>query len=264
MNCNFLFYLNAYSDYLPTTTPSLNNFKWSRAINGVPFTTENDQKIPVLPGVTTPNIVPYTFSAPVATTTAILNSTTTAMVTGSLTGISVGDLVTGTGIPAGTTVTTLVSTVTFTVTSANATVGATYTNNGQTFTVTGNIVAGTTLITTGSGLPTSSGILTLTSGTGDPTINFSSVVGPSITLSQAATVSASETLSFYNPASFIYMESDQIVSVIYNGGSPFILNPFSVNGLTQPAVFFMAGPVYSLTINNISLTTANIFFASMG
>jgi hypothetical protein len=72
------------------------------------------------------------------------------------------------------TINTLVS-YGFAVSSANATAGATYTNNGQTFTVLDTIVAGTELQTTGTGAPTSSGTLTLASGTGDATITFSGV-----------------------------------------------------------------------------------------
>jgi len=64
--------------------------------------------------------------------------------------------------------------------------------------------------------------------------------------------------------SFVYLESDVQVSVIYNGGTAMTLTPFQVNGLTQPAVFFMAGPATSLTVNNAGSTVANIFVASMG
>lgn len=68
------------------------------------------------------------------------------------------------------------TTYTFTVTSANATAGALYANNGQTFTVTTTISGATTLVTTGPGLPSASGTLTKVSGTGDPTITFSTYV----------------------------------------------------------------------------------------
>lgn len=70
---------------------------------------------------------------------------------------------------------------TFTVFSitTNPTVGATYTNNGITYTVafvntsgSAGSIAGT-IIATGSGAPTTFGILTKASGTGDATINFS-------------------------------------------------------------------------------------------
>jgi hypothetical protein len=70
---------------------------------------------------------------------------------------------------------------TFTVSPANATTGATYTNNGKTFTVVSTISAGTTLICTGTGAPSSAEVLTLSSGSGDATITFSSFVAANST-----------------------------------------------------------------------------------
>ena len=263
---NFLFYLNSYNDYLPTTTPSLNLFKWSREINGIPFNTEIDQQIQVLPSTTTPNILPYSFSTPTNSGSYTINGTTTLNVTGPADGIAVNNLIVGNNIPVGTTVLAIApSQYTFTVTSANATVGAVYSNNLQNFTISSTIVAGTTLVTTGTGDPTASGTLTLVSGTGDATITFTSYTeSTNVTMSRAATASSTETVSFYAATAFIYLESDQQVSVIYNGGTPVVLNPFQVNGLTQPAVFFMCAPIYSLTVTNLSTTTANVFMASMG
>lgn len=91
-----------------------------------------------------------------------------------------------------------------------------------------------------------------------------SITGTTVIMSLAATASGSPALSFYKPASFVYLESDQQVSVIYNNGSPMALNPFQINGITVPGVFFMNGPVYSLSIDNSSAATANVFFALMG
>src|SRR5208283_701217 len=67
----------------------------------------------------------------------------------------------------------------FQIVSGNATVGATYTNNGFTYTVYATIAAGLELVAQGPGAPTSSGILTKTSGTGDATITFNAVRAPS-------------------------------------------------------------------------------------
>jgi len=266
MKTNLQFFLNTYSDLYPTTTPSRNNFKWLREINGIPFTVENDQQIQVLPSATTPNIVPYPFSTATNTGTNSVNATDVMTVIGTTDGIAPGNLIVGSLIPAGTTVVSLALTqYTFTVSSANATAGAVYSNNGINFTVASTVVAGTTLNCTGTGDPTSSGTLTLVSGTGDATITFSAVTeATALTMSRAATSTGTITIDFYAPAAFIYMESDQQVSVIYNNGLPMVLNPFQVNGLTQPAVFFMAAPIYSLTVTNLSSTTANVFFASMG
>jgi hypothetical protein len=63
----------------------------------------------------------------------------------------------------------------FTVSPANATAGAIYSNNGNTFAVIDTISSGTSLDMVGS-VPTTSGTLSLVSGTGDPTIAFSAVV----------------------------------------------------------------------------------------
>lgn len=266
MRTNLQFFLNSYADFLPTTTPSLSNFRWSREINGIPFNTENDQQIQVLPSITTPNIVPYPFSTPTNSGSYTINSTNVMTVTTFPTGIAVGNLIVGAGIPVGTTVLSIAPTqYSFTVSPANAIVGAVYSNNGQNFTVSATVTGSRSLICTGAGDPTASGTLTLVSGTGDATITFSAFTeSTSITMSKSATASATETISFYSPAAFIYMEADQQVSVIYNDGTPFVLNPFQVNGLIQPTVFFMGGPIYSITVTNLSTTAANIFFASMG
>jgi len=266
MTTNFLFFLNTYGDIVPTTVPALNNFKWSREINGVPYNLENSQQIQIPISGSTSNIIPYPFSTPTNSGSYVVNGTTTMVINSSVAGIAVGNLVVGTPIPAGTTVTAIGTTqYTFTVTSAHATVGAVYSNNGQTFTVGSTIVAGTTLVATGAADPTASGTLTLVSGTGDATIAFSSFTETtSITMSQAATSSGTVAISFYAPAAFVYMESDQQVSVIYNNGSPMALNPFQVNGRTVPGVFFMNGPVYSITVTNPSAAVANVFFALMG
>lgn len=197
MKTNLLFFLNTYADLLPTTVPSLSNFKWSREINGVPFNVENSQQIQVPVSGTTTNILPASFMELEATTTGNIATSTALTITGATTGIAPGLLIVGTGIPADTTVV--------------------------------------------------------------------SITGTAVVMSKAATATTTGiSVSFYLPASFVYLESDQQVSVIYNGGTAMVLNPFRVNGLTQPAVFFMAGAATSLTVTNLSAATANVFFASMG
>ena len=196
MKTNFLFFLNSYGDLCQTTTPALNNFKWSREINGVPYNLENSQQIQLSISATSPNMIPYPFSSPVTSTTGTINGTTTLTITGSTAGIVPGQLIVG-----------------------------------------GGIVAGTTVV---------------------------SITGSTVVMSISATESGSPSLSFYQPASFVYMEADQQVSVIYNNGSPMALNPFQINGITVPGVFFMNGPVYSITVQNLSASVANIFFAMMG
>lgn len=197
MKTNLQFYLNSYNDLSPTTTPSLNNFKWLREINGIPFNVENSQQIQVPAGSTTSNVLPPSFLSLAASSVGNTASSTTLTLTGSTTGVVPGLLVVGAGIPADTTVV--------------------------------------------------------------------SRTGAVVTLSKAATATASGvSVSFYVPAAFIYLESDKIVSVIYNGGDPITLYPFQVDGRTQPAVFFIAGAATSLTVTNAGSAAANVFFASMG
>ncbi len=71
----------------------------------------------------------------------------------------------------------LTNTFTFTISSSTVSQNAVYSNNGQTFVVSASISSGTTLTTAGTGLPTSSGTLTLVSGTGPTTISFSAYSG---------------------------------------------------------------------------------------
>ena len=267
MQSNFLFFLNSYNDLCPTSVPALNNFKWSREINGVPYTFENSQQVQVLPSVSSTNLLPYNFSNPTNTGMYVLNSTTLLVVNGSAAGIAVDQLVIGVDIPVGTYVMAVApSQYTFTVTSANASVGAVYSNSGLLYTVSSTLVSGTTLIATGGTIsPSASGVLTLVSGTGDATITYSAfTTTTNVTMTQEATASITETVTFYTPASFLYLESDQQISMIYNNGTPMALTPFEINGSTVPGVFFMNGPCYSLTITNPGVTVANIFLACMG
>jgi hypothetical protein len=197
MKTNLQFFLNSYNDLSPTTTPSQNNFKWLREINGIPFNVENSQQIQVPTLVTTANLLPLSFLELSASSVGNINGTTALTLTGATAGIVPGLLIVGAGIPANTTVVS---------------------------------IAGTAVVMSNPATTTTVGV----------------------------------SLTFYLPASFIYMESDQQVSVIYNGGTAMVLNPFQVNGLIQPAVFFIAGAITSITVTNPGTATANVFFASMG
>lgn len=77
--------------------------------------------------------------------------------------------------------------------------------------------------------------------------------------------SASATLLTNDTKSFLYLESDQTLSVVLNGGAAITLNPFIVNGLVQPGVFCFSGTIASLVVTNTSSTVAaNVFFAALG
>lgn len=90
------------------------------------------------------------------------------------------------------------ATSTFTVSSSNATTGAVYQYQNIQFTVTSTIAPGTTLQTNGPGwvIAPASGTLTKVSGTGDATINFSSLTS-SITIRAMAIGDAFVGTSYY-------------------------------------------------------------------
>lgn len=132
------------------------------------------------------------------------------------------------------------------------------------------------VVASGNGVLNSTNQVTMTSvtgivagqlvvGTGIPlNTTVVSITDLVVTISNPASVSGTESLSFYNPASFFYFETDQPVSVIYNGGSAVSVNPFQINGTTQPGVYFMSGTAISLSVTNLSDEVANIFIACMG
>lgn len=66
----------------------------------------------------------------------------------------------------------------FFIASGNATSGATYSNGSGVFTVSATVSSGLQLSATGTAAPSTSGVLTKVSGTGDATINFYAVRAP--------------------------------------------------------------------------------------
>lgn len=81
--------------------------------------------------------------------------------------------------------------------TVNAHSGAVYSNNGETFTLPRGVHSDTTMAATGTGAPTSSGTLTKVSGTGDATIDFSSVSSPGLSTRAFVVGSAQLGKSFY-------------------------------------------------------------------
>jgi len=138
-----------------------------------------------------PYVAPATFTG---TTTAGSNTITSVS---STTGVAVGALAVGTGIPAGTTITAINSTVTFTGTT---TTGNTSINTTTTFT--GTTTTGSNVITSVSST-TGVAVGGLVSGTGIPTgtaITAINSTAGTITLSVNATASGSTTItSVYIP-----------------------------------------------------------------
>lgn len=64
--------------------------------------------------------------------------------------------------------------------------------------------------------------------------------------------------------SFLYVDTDQAISLIYNNGSAIAVKPFQVNGSLQPGCFLISGTVSSVSVTNPGTVAANIFFATMG
>ncbi len=83
--------------------------------------------------------------------------------------------------------------------------------------------------------------------------------------SMALAVSASATLLSSDNKSFLYLESDQALTVVINGGSPITLTPFEINGILKPGVLCISMPITSLVVTNpSSVVVANITFAALG
>lgn len=76
--------------------------------------------------------------------------------------------------------------------------------------------------------------------------------------------SATVTLFTGDTKSFLYVDTDATISVIYNGGTAVVVSPFQVNGKLQPGQFMISGAVASLTVANSGTVAANVFFAAMG
>jgi hypothetical protein len=134
----------------------------------------------------------------------------------------------------------------FTFGAHNATAGATYTNNGQTFTVVTTIDDGTTLVATGTGVPNSSGTLTKASGTGDATIPFSSVTA-NLTMSQAATASATITVDFSN---FVTSTTGNLST-----GSPTITDVVNTTGIATGQIISVSGISPYATVSSVAAAT---------
>ena len=134
---------------------------------------------------------------------------------------------------------------TFTLTSPPASLivaGAVYSNNGQSFTVAASF--GTTLLTTGTGTPTASGTLTLVSGTGPATLDYSAfAISPEQLLGNPAAPYLNSLMKQGNPnaaqTSFAsaYYNADYNNTTINNGNG---VHPSEPNYVWQEAG--LAGP----------------------
>jgi len=74
-----------------------------------------------------------------------------------------------------------------------------------------------------------------------------------------------EDITFYFDAQrLVYLESDQNVTMVINGESGNEISPIA-NCLCQiqPGVFLRTSTIYSLTVTNISASTANLYLAAV-
>jgi hypothetical protein len=183
------------------------------------------------------------------------NSGNTYTVTTTITGGTTLTVNSGTGVPAPSGILTkatgsgdtTIDFTSFTYLGHNATAGATYTNNGHTFTVVSTIVDGVALVCTGTGVPTTSGTLTLATGTGDSTIAFSSFTA-NITMSASATATTvGESLNF---SAFAVSTTGNLTN-----GSNIITNVASTVGVATGQVIDVNGIPPESTVSSFASTT---------
>ena len=73
-----------------------------------------------------------------------------------------------------------------------------------------------------------------------------------------------QAIAIYSAAKqLVYLESDQHCQMSINGSTSDDIKPFVINNSTQPGVFMRSATVYSMSVTNLSQTTANLFLASV-
>lgn len=72
-----------------------------------------------------------------------------------------------------------------------------------------------------------------------------------------------DSIDFYFSAkNLIYIESDKKITATVNGSQAMNIEQFVINGAVKPGMLMLKSTVYSLTVENISTDTANLFLAS--
>lgn len=139
--------------------------------------------------------------------------------------------------------------------------GAGYANQVRIFSAAG-VQVDDTLIISGGFSPVTQGAYVVTQVT-DSYLQFSSVgalplEGPIVT--QAIAV-------YFLAKRLVYMESDQHITMTINGltGDEIdpIVGPTPCAGSIDPGIFLRTSTMYSLSITNVSINPANVFFASV-
>lgn len=133
--------------------------------------------------------------------------------------------------------------------------GASFANQIQVFSSAG-IQPGDTLVI-GSGFSTvSQGSYKVLNATANTLQFYSTALLPTETVQT--------TVSLYSSAKqLIYLESDQKINVIVNSSNTSSIEPFVNGSSTQPGILMQKTTVYSLSITNNGINTANMFFASV-
>ena len=74
-----------------------------------------------------------------------------------------------------------------------------------------------------------------------------------------------QAIAFYSEANrLVYLEANQHVSMILNSVSGNEINPIvGCNGCAKPGVFLRMSTIYSMSVTNVSTSSANLFFAAV-
>lgn len=309
---NFLVYLNTSSDPSSSNNPSLNNFKWTREITGIPASNPISQALPLAPGEsktlfsgtrtlsgdgsTVYSIAPkplssntYIFSATSGTlpnfrtprstgadaTTAVtvtLNGplvtfTSTAGTPFNLAAVQVGDFARignlFNQLNQGEYQILAKTSTSFTVENFTAVaegpivLGAGFAAQVQIYSAAG-VQAGDTLVISGGFSLVTQGSYKITA----VAANYLEFYFTDILPAESGIMTTA--IAVYSAAkSLVYIECDQKATITINGSQTMNMEPLVVNDFVQPGVFMVHSTIYSLSIQNNSLETANAFLATV-
>lgn len=124
------------------------------------------------------------------------------------------------------------------------------------------VQVGDTLVISGGFSPASWGSYEVTAVTAN-TIEFYETN----LLPQESGIVTQAIAAYSDAKQLVYLEADSAVAVILNGVVVANITPFVVPGVlgatTQPGVFMLKSTVYSLSLQNSGINTANVFFAAV-
>lgn len=135
----------------------------------------------------------------------------------------------------------------------------------------GSLYASSLLIYSAAGVQVED-VLSITGGFSSVswnTYDITAVTANYVEFTSTATLPAeasvqTNSIAVYNDAkSLIYVEADQYCTMTINGVAGSEVRPFVVGSGTQPGIFLRTSTIYSLSIANAGLTTANIYVAAV-